>query len=179
MCRAWGPSCKKQQPAGAAGPGVPPVSASALSSRSPRLLPPLPWARLRPSAAFHPRAGLQGFLAARCGDSLGTSASANISRPPSPPLAPAAFPCRPSLMGSLLQCPFTASPPIPSSPPPCGLNPAHRSVATALPGTGDLQAGEAGVSAPTPGYSRPPQPAPGRCPLPRLLPCSGLTAGPP
>lgn len=50
----------------------------------------------RPSAAFHPRAGLQGFLAARCGDSLGTSASANISRPPRPPLAPAAFPCRPS-----------------------------------------------------------------------------------
>lgn len=91
--RAWGPSCKKQQPAGAAGPGVPPVSASAPSSRSPRLLPPLPWARLRPSVAFHPRAGLQGFLAARCGDSLGTSASANISRPPSPhwlpPLSPA------------------------------------------------------------------------------------------
>lgn len=93
--RAWGPSCKKQQPAGAAGPGVPPVSASAPSSRSPRLLLPLPWARLRPSAAFHPRAGLQGFLAARCGDSLGTSASANISAP-RVPLAPAAFPCRPS-----------------------------------------------------------------------------------
>lgn len=141
------------------------------------LLPSLPWARLRPSAAFHPHAGLQGFLAARCGDSLGTSASANISRPPSP-TGSRRFPL-PSLMGSLLQCPFTASPPIPSSPPPCGLNPAHRSVATALPGTGDLQAGEAGVSAPTPGYSRPPQPAPGRCPLPRLLPCSGLTAGPP
>lgn len=111
------------------------------------------------------------------GDSLGTSASANISRPPSP-TGSRRFPL-PSLMGSLLQRPFTASPPIPSSPPPCGLNPAHRSVATALPGTGDLQAGEAGVSAPTPGYSRPPQPAPGRCPLPRLLPCSGLTAGPP
>lgn len=145
--------------------------------RSPRVLPSLPWARLRPSAAFRPRAGLQGFLAARCGDSLGTSASANISRPPSP-TGSRRFPL-PSLMGSLLQCPFTASPPIPSSSPLCGLNPAHRSVATALPGTGDLQAGEAGVSAPTPGYSRPPQPAPGRCPLPRLLPCSGLTAGPP
>lgn len=81
--------------------------------RSPRLLPSLPWARLRPSAAFHPRAGLQGFLAARCGDSLGTSASANISRPPSPPLAPAAFPCRPSLMGSLLQCPSRPHCPFP------------------------------------------------------------------
>lgn len=100
------------------------------------------------------------------------------SPPPESPTGSRRFPL-PSLMGSLLQCPFTASPPIPSSPPPCGLNPAHRSVATALPGPGDLQAGEAGVSAPTPGYSRPPQPAPGRCPLPRLLPCSGLTAGPP
>lgn len=90
-----------------------------------------------------------------------------------PPLSPAVP------HGVAPSVPLQASPPIPSSPPPCGLNPAHRSVATALPGTGDLQAGEAGVSAPTPGYSRPPQPAPGRCPLPRLLPCSGLTAGPP